>query len=119
MKDKKFNSVPKKYRPVSAWGYLGYSILYAIPVIGWIFLLVFAFHPGNLNRRSYARFIWLCILLTIVIAFVTGTILYNAFPEAKSFIDGFIYAMKTGTTPDFHSHAPDGNRCPPSRPSPP
>ena len=30
---------PKKYRPISAWGYIGYMVLYTIPIIGTIFLI--------------------------------------------------------------------------------
>ena len=58
---------PSKYRPVSAWGYYGLSLLYLIPVIGWVFFLVFTFHGGNINRRSYTRAIWCRFLVRLII----------------------------------------------------
>lgn len=54
------------YRPISAWGYVGYSILFSIPVIGWIFLIVYTFSGKNINRRSFARSYWAKALLLIV-----------------------------------------------------
>ena len=51
--------VPKKkvttdYNPISVWGYVGYSILFGIPFVGFISLVVFAFDK-NINLRNYAR----------------------------------------------------------------
>lgn len=64
------------YRPISAWGYVGYSILFAIPVIGWIFLIVFTFSDKNINRRSFARSYWVKALLLVVVicALVVGVV---------------------------------------------
>ena len=69
---KEIEALPEKYRPVGAWGYFGYSILFALPIIGWIFLIVFAISGKNVNRRSYARsffcgFILVAIVLVIVL----------------------------------------------------
>ena len=58
------------YRPISAWGYVGYSILFMIPIIGWIFLLVFTFSDKNINRRSFARSFWIWALILAVLAIV-------------------------------------------------
>ena len=35
--------LPVEYRPIGMWGYFGYSLLFAIPFVGWIIALVFAF----------------------------------------------------------------------------
>ena len=43
--------LPYKYRPMSAWGYFGYSLLFLIPVAGFIFLLVFSF-SDEIGRAS-------------------------------------------------------------------
>ena len=69
--------VDKQYRPISAWGYVGYTILYSIPVIGWILFLVFTFHSGNLNRRSFTRSIWCWALLWIIIIAGGGLVLHT------------------------------------------
>ena len=71
---------PPKYRPIGAWGYLGYSILFGIPLIGQICLIVFALSGSNVNRRSFARSYfagWLVIAIILVVAFL---ILYFALP---------------------------------------
>ena len=68
----------KEYRPLSAWNYFWRGVLYAIPVIGWIFLLVHAIGCKNRHGRSFARS-YFCALLVIVIvgaiAFALDTII--------------------------------------------
>lgn len=58
--------LPEKYRPMGAWTYFGYSILFSLPVIGLIVLIVCAFSDSNINRRSFARS-YFCVALLIVI----------------------------------------------------
>ena len=60
-----------KYKPVSAWGYFGLTLLYALPLIGFIFLLIHSFSDANINRRNFARSHW-CILLLLVFLFLIG-----------------------------------------------
>ena len=84
----KFNyDGPRQFKPISAWGYIGYSILFAIPIIGFILLIVFSFSDGNINRRSYARsyFCWLLIGLIVSILIFTGILtgLLNDSVKAK------------------------------------
>ncbi len=66
--------LPARLRPLSAWAYFGYTLLFSIPVIGFIFLIVFSFSGANVNRRSFARSFW-CALLLAVIIFVTAMII--------------------------------------------
>ncbi len=73
-------NIPDEYKPISMWGYFGYEILFSIPIIGFIFILVFSFGgTNNINLRNFARsyFCVLIILLIIVgfFALFTGTIL--------------------------------------------
>ncbi|MGI6172959.1 MAG: hypothetical protein ACOYI8_03565 [Christensenellales bacterium] len=53
-------------RLISSWGYIGYSILFSIPVVGLIFLIAFSF-SRNENRRNYARSYWCWFLIAIVL----------------------------------------------------
>ncbi|MBP1585443.1 MAG: hypothetical protein ILP17_07115 [Lachnospiraceae bacterium] len=62
--------IPDNYKPISPWGYLGYSILFAIPVLGLILLIVFSFSDANINRRNYARSIWCALLLGVIITLI-------------------------------------------------
>ena len=57
---------PEEFRPVTAWGYVGYTLLYLIPFVGWIFLLVFTFSRKNIPRRCFARSFWCWLALVII-----------------------------------------------------
>lgn len=70
-------NIPEEYRPISMWGYFGYQILFAIPLIGWIMLLVFAFGgTKNINLRNFARsyFCMLIIMVLLIIIFAIAGI---------------------------------------------
>lgn len=50
------NSIPTEYKPISTWGYLGYEVLFAIPLIGFIIMLIFALGgTKNINLKNLAR----------------------------------------------------------------
>ena len=66
------NNIPYNYKPLSPWAYFGYQLLFTIPLIGFIFLLVFAFNNDNINRRNFARS-YFCSLILIMVAIVTST----------------------------------------------
>ena len=67
-----------KYKLLSPWAYVGYNLLFAIPVIGFILLLVFCFSDGNLNRRNYARSFF-CSLVIGLIIFILALVLSAVF----------------------------------------
>jgi len=55
------------YKPISMWGYFGYELLFAIPCVGLIVLLVFAFGgTANKNVKNFARS-YFCFLIVILI----------------------------------------------------
>ena len=66
--------LPERFRPLSAWAYFGYALLFAIPVVGFIFLIVFSCSGKNVNRRSFARSYW-CALLLCLIAFIVFVVI--------------------------------------------
>ncbi len=59
--------LPEKFRPLSAWAYVGYSLLFAIPIVGFVFLIIFSCSSANINRRSYARSYWCYLILSLII----------------------------------------------------
>lgn len=61
--------LPEKFKPIRAWGYFGYSLLFSLPIVGFILLIVFSCSSANINRRNYARSYW-CALLVSAIAFL-------------------------------------------------
>ena len=54
------------YKPISSWGYVGYEILFAIPVVGWIIQLIFAIGHKNKNVRHFARSFYCVYVIAIV-----------------------------------------------------
>ena len=79
MKNKNFKTaeklLPPSYRPLSPWTYFWRSVLYGIPVIGWIFMLVHAFASKNRHGRSFAR---ASIFLTLLV--FVGSLVARFFP---------------------------------------
>ena len=61
----------EKYKPISPLGYVGYDLLYAIPILGLILLIVFAITAKNKNVKNYA----LGHILSVVIGIVLLTVL--------------------------------------------
>jgi hypothetical protein len=62
------DQLPARFRPLGAWAYFGYGLLFAIPIVGFIFLIVFSCSSANINRRNYARSYW-CVLVLAAIIF--------------------------------------------------
>ena len=67
-----YDNVPSNLRPISAWGYVGYQLLFSIPLVGFILLIVFSFDDSNINRRNFARSYFVVFLLGIILAVVLG-----------------------------------------------
>lgn len=65
--------IPIEYKPLGAWAYFGWGLLFAIPIVGFIILIVFACGAtNNINLRNYARsyFCYLLIALIILLVFL-------------------------------------------------
>ena len=58
------------YAPLSPWAYFGLQILFSVPVVGFIFLIVFSFSGGNINRRNFARSYWCVYVIIAAIALI-------------------------------------------------
>ncbi len=74
--------IPEEYQPITMWGYFGYEILFNIPIIGWIFVIIFALTADNINLRNFARS-WFCVMILQIIFFLV------------MFITGLFSAMLT------------------------
>ena len=67
-KEIELESIPEKYKPISTWGYFGYEVLFAIPIIGFIVLIIFALGgTQNQNLKNFARSKFCIILVLLVI----------------------------------------------------
>lgn len=65
------NQIPPEYKPISMWGYFGYTILFAIPILGLILTIVFSFN-SNINLRNYARSHFCILIILVVLVFILG-----------------------------------------------
>lgn len=57
------DDLPEHLRPLSPWSYFGLQILYIIPIIGFIFLIIFSFKKSNINRRNFTRSYWCGLII--------------------------------------------------------
>ena len=73
--------------PISPWGYIGYMLLFGIPIVGIVMMFVFAFGSNtNVNLKNFARAYLLYMLIVVIlyliifaIVFVTGASCSSAF----------------------------------------
>lgn len=69
--------LPREFKPLGAWAYFGYSLLFGIPVIGLIFAIVFACGgAANINLRNYARSFFCSILVAFILMVVLIVIVF-------------------------------------------
>ena len=83
-----------QYKPLSPWAYVGYNLLFSIPVVGFILLIVFSFSSKNINRRNYARSFW-CVLLLALIISVVLSVLAMVFGFSSEIMDGIQDAVNS------------------------
>ena len=57
----------ERYKPLSPWAYVGLNVLFSIPVVGFVFLIVYTFSGANINRRNYARSFWCMALISLAV----------------------------------------------------
>ena len=92
MKDyekREIETLPSKYRPIGAWGYFGLTILFNIPLVGFLCLIIFACSSSNINRRSFARS-YFCGLILVAILIVVIVIVAGGFDAIMAMIQQII-----------------------------
>lgn len=75
-----------EYKPLSPWAYFGYTILFHVPVVGFICLIIFSFDNSNINRRNFARSyfcIYLLLAVVIIIMLLLGVSISSIIPNAN------------------------------------
>lgn len=76
-----FLAAHPEYRPMSAWAYFGHTVLYSLPIIGFIFLIIHSCKSNYLARRNYARSYW-CALIVAAVVFVILALIAFAMGES-------------------------------------
>lgn len=61
-------NVPDELQPMSPWKYFLLDILYAIPLVGFIFLICHAIGSQNVNKKNHARSKF-CVLVIVLVIF--------------------------------------------------
>ena len=68
------NNIPEAYKPLGAWAFFGWTLLFNLPMVGWIITIVFACGVSSRkNLTNYARSIiimWGFAALVAIIYFV-------------------------------------------------
>lgn len=67
-----YDNLPRELWPLSPWSYFGLGVLYALPVVGWIFLICHAVGAMNINKRNYARSFFCVYALGILLAVISA-----------------------------------------------
>ena len=69
-------TISEEDKPISMWGYFGYELLFAIPLVGFILILVFSFGgTRNKNLKNFARSffcVWILVVVLITILIIAG-----------------------------------------------
>ena len=60
-----------KYRPMGAWAYFWLSVLFAVPVVGFVFMIVFSCNGNHINRRNFARSYLIRLIFAVLLGAVT------------------------------------------------
>ena len=84
------------YTPISMWGYFGYSILFAIPIVGFILAIVWSFSATNINLRNFSRsrFCMLIIMVVLIVIMAVCGVLGSLGQDlANSVTTGFMGFM--------------------------
>ncbi len=73
------NDLPDNFKPLSPWAYVGYMLLYAIPIVGFVFLIINSTGAArNINKRNFARSYWAALVIEIAIAITACAIMAAA-----------------------------------------
>lgn len=73
------------YEPISTIGFIGYFILFAIPILGQVLCIIWAFgkkEGGNANRRALARATFIMLLVGFVMGVAGGITASTAIKKA-------------------------------------
>jgi uncharacterized membrane protein len=68
--------LPEKYRPMRAWAYWAWSVIYSFPIVGLIFMIINSIRSDNIARRNHARSFFYPFIIVTLLLVITVLILY-------------------------------------------
>ncbi len=84
-------------KSIKPWGYVWLTILYAIPVIGWLVWLINALFARNTNVKNYARSFFCAVVLLLIVAVLAVAVAgalnllgYDVIATVKGLVSGLI-----------------------------
>ena len=75
----------KEYELIKPWGYVGYALLWSVPVVGWICWIISCFSNRNKNVKNYARGQF-CMAIFSALMTIIFTVVYAILVE-KGLVD--------------------------------
>jgi hypothetical protein len=91
-----------KYAVMSTGSYIGHTLLFAIPVVGWLACIVMAFAAKNLNKRNYARSVLIFLIIGAILAVALYFVFSWAWDAAREYIRQYISEATGGQITDFN-----------------
>ena len=81
-------NIPNNYKPISAWAYIGYDLLFSLPLFGFIALIVIALTAENVNVKNYAKskfcyilIVFLIVIMMLILGIIFGFTFHNIIKE--------------------------------------
>lgn len=76
--------LPEQYKPLSPWAYFGLQLLFAVPIVGLVFLIIFSCKKSNINRRNFARSYWCSLIIVgvVLVIYIIAFVLLGASASA-------------------------------------
>ncbi len=71
-----YNPDPERFRPLSPMAYIGYGLLFLIPIAGVVCAIIFARRSSNVNLRCYCRAFLITAASLVVLFSVFALILF-------------------------------------------
>ena len=68
------DNIPPQNRPLSPWAYFGLTLLYGVPIVGLVFMIIFAFNSNNINRRNFTRSFWIPVFIALIVFIIYAII---------------------------------------------
>ncbi|MBO5223759.1 MAG: hypothetical protein J6C23_04530 [Clostridia bacterium] len=92
--------LPDKYKPMGAWGYWAWSIIYGFPIVGFIFILINCFRGDSVARRNHALSFLVTFFLVVLLIGITILILWltGVLDMLMGYLDGWLKDLNSMIT---------------------